>query len=80
MIVELQKLQTRKGSMFEVCFNLFFGVGTGWLTNMIVLPLFGFQVSKTDSLSIVLIFTTISFIRGYFVRRIFNWHQIKTNE
>ena len=73
------KRQTRKGSLCEISFNMSIGIFIGWVANMVILPMFGHDVSGTDSLWIVCMFTVISFIRGYVVRRIFNWYQGRTS-
>ena len=51
-------------------------VGIGWfisfIANMLVLPLFGYNINLTDGVLISIIFTIISIVRGYVVRRWFN--------
>ena len=51
-------------------------VGIGWLIgvilNMLVLPLFDYDVSLTDGVLISIIFTAVSVVRSYVVRRFFN--------
>ena len=65
-------MQTKKQSMIEsltsVCIGLFIGV----ILNMLVLPLFDYNVSLTDGVLISIIFTAVSVIRGYVIRRWFN--------
>ncbi len=55
--------------------------GLGFLiaipTNRYVLPLFGYEVNWTDSFWITIVMTLLSVVRGYFVRRAFEWHQEK---
>ena len=65
-------MQTKKQSLVETLTN----VGIGWfisfIANMLVLPLFGYNINLTDGVLISIIFTVISIIRGYVVRRWFN--------
>ena len=44
----------------------------GVILNLTVLPLFNYNITVTDSLWVSLIFTAISVIRGYLIRRYFN--------
>lgn len=64
--------QSRLGSMIEAVANVLIGFGINLGANLVVLPLFGFHVSVSQALGIGLIFTFISILRGYFVRRLFN--------
>ena len=43
------------------------------LANFAVLPLFGFNVKFGQSVCITIIFTAISIVRTYLVRRVFAW-------
>ena len=65
-------MQTKKWSMIETLTS----VGIGWLIgvilNMLVLPLFDYDVSLTDGVLISIIFTAVSVVRSYVVRRFFN--------
>lgn len=64
--------QTRRASLIEVGSNYAFGFCIAWLTAAIVLPLFGFNSSTSDNFWITVIFTIVSLIRSYIVRRLFN--------
>ena len=65
-------MQSKRDSLIETLTN----VGIGWfisfIANMLVLPLFGYNINLTDGVLISIIFTAISVIRGYVVRRWFN--------
>ena len=65
-------MQSKMDSLIETLTN----VGIGWfisfIANMLVLPLFGYNINLTDGVLISIIFTIISIIRGYVVRRWFN--------
>jgi hypothetical protein len=64
--------QSRIGSSVESLVNVLIGISVGLLSNLIVLPLFGYDVTFNDSLWIAIVFTAISFVRSYIVRRVFN--------
>lgn len=64
--------QTRLQSLIEALFNVLIGYGINFSANMMVLPLFGFHVTLTQNIVIGAIFTAISIIRSYAIRRFFN--------
>ena len=65
-------MQTKKQSMIETLTSVFVGWFIGVVLNMLVLPLFDYNVSLTDGVLISIIFTAVSVIRGYVIRRWFN--------
>jgi hypothetical protein len=64
--------QTRLGSWLEAWANIAIGFGINFIANLIVLPLFGFHVTPGDAFGIGLVFTAISLVRSYVLRRVFN--------
>lgn len=65
--------QTKLESVLERTVDLMTGVGIAWCTmQYIVVPLWNLDLSPTDNLSVTLLFTAISFVRGYIWRRFFN--------
>ena len=64
--------QTRLGSWLEAWANIAVGFAINWTANMLVLPLFGFYVTAATAFHIGLIFTVISLVRSYVLRRVFN--------
>ena len=48
------------------------GYGINFVANLLILPLFGFNVTLTQNLAIGAIFTAISIVRSYLIRRYFN--------
>lgn len=64
--------QTRLGSLIEVCLNILIGFSINWIANIYILPLYGFAITGGQAFSMGLIFTVISVIRGYVIRRWFN--------
>lgn len=71
-------MQTKLQSMIETLISIFIGFLIALLTQWIVFPLFDIQTSVQDDLIIVSIFTAVSIIRGYCIRRFFNWfHSVR---
>ncbi len=64
--------QTRLGSFIEAWVNVLIGFGINWCANLLILPLFGFNVSPGQAFEIGLWFTAVSVVRSYMVRRWFN--------
>ena len=64
--------QSRKGSATEACINVAVGLIVSMVANAIVFPRFGFHPSLLDNIGITLIYTAISLIRSYCLRRAFN--------
>lgn len=58
-------------SLAEAMTNVVVGYGVAVLTQIIVFPLFGMQVSLGDSLLIGAAFTLASVVRSYVLRRLF---------
>ena len=65
-------MQTKRESFIETITSVFVGWAIGVILNMLVLPLFDYDVNLTDGVLISIIFTAVSVIRGYVIRRWFN--------
>ena len=65
-------MQTKRESFIEIITSVFVGWLIGVILNLTVLPLFDYNITVTDSLWVSLIFTAVSVIRGYVIRRFFN--------
>ena len=59
-------------SAVESVSNVAIGYGVALVTQLAVFPLFGLAVSLGDNLMIGAIFTVVSLVRSYVVRRAFN--------
>ena len=66
-------MQSKKMNLIETVVSVAIGYVVALLSQIVVFPLFDIKVSLIDNLLIGLLFTVISIIRGYFVRRLFNW-------
>lgn len=64
--------QTRRASALEAAANVAIGYGISVATNVVALPLFGYQVTAADAAGIGLVFTAVSLVRSYALRRLFN--------
>ncbi len=65
-------MQSRRCSIIETAVNMVSGFAVAQLLILYLLPFWGFQTTIHDSLSISAVFTSVSFLRGYINRRIFN--------
>ena len=70
-------MQKKRHSLLEVCVGTAIGFIVAYLANWIVLPWFGLFPSHGEIFWITCVFTVISIVRGYFVRRLFNWIHLK---
>jgi len=61
--------QSRLMSLMESLANVLAGYGVAVITQMLVFPLFGLAVTVTENLLIGLIFTAVSIVRSYALRR-----------
>lgn len=64
--------QPRLWSMVESVANVAVGYTVAIATQMAVFPLFGIHASTGDHLMIGVIFTGVSLVRSYVLRRFFN--------
>lgn len=70
------KGQKKRHSLLESFLNVAIGYGVALLAQIAVFPLFGVHVSISENLAIGAIFTVVSIVRSYFVRRLFNHFHI----
>lgn len=64
--------QTKFGSFVEAWANIAVGFSINFCANLVILPWFGFKVTPGSAFEIGLIFTVISLVRSYVLRRWFN--------
>lgn len=65
--------QSRAWSLGETCFSTAVGFVIAYATTALVMPVFGYPVTVADNLGITAIFTAVSIVRGYCIRRLFTW-------
>lgn len=64
--------QTRLGSLYEALINIVIGFTINFAANMLIFPLFGFHISAGSNFVLGCIYTVISLVRSYVIRRWFN--------
>ena len=65
-------MQSRLMSAIEAVANVTVGFGIAVMTQIMVFPLFGLTASLGDNLLLGIIFTGVSLVRSYALRRAFN--------
>jgi hypothetical protein len=71
-----QMKQRRGTSLIESILNCVIGVGIATIGQIIIFPWFGIHVSLLDTGLIALIFTGVSVLRSYLVRRLFEYLRV----
>jgi len=67
--------QSKKHSALEAIANTAIGYGIAVATQMIVFPIFGIHATPSTNFAIGGVFTVVSLVRSYVLRRAFNaWH------
>lgn len=64
-------MQSRRVSVIEAATSAIAGCILSMITNYIVLAHYGMRVSLVDNISLTGIFTAVSFLKSYTVRRCF---------
>lgn len=64
--------QSRLSSLIEVLIGIVIGFAINWFANLVILPMYGFAITGGQAFSMGLLFTAISVVRGYVIRRWFN--------
>lgn len=62
---------SRAASAIEAIANTVLGFAVSFFASLLILPLFGFDVTASQSFWITVFFTVISLARSYFIRRLF---------
>lgn len=63
--------QSRRMSLIEAITNVAVGYALAVVTQVLVFPWFGLHASLGDNLALGLVFTAVSLIRSYALRRLF---------
>lgn len=80
--IDMTEKQSRADSFMEACTNIAVGLAVSQVANLLVLPaVLGVSVSNAQALWLGVIYTAISLVRSYVLRRAFNgrsvWQTIK---
>ena len=63
--------QSRVMSLVEALANVLVGYGVAVLVQVVLFPVLGFAVTFRQNLAIGLVFTVVSIVRSYTLRRLF---------
>lgn len=66
-------MQSRLQSFLESVANVVLGYGVALGAQLLVFPAFGIVIPMSSNILIGIIFTLVSLVRSYFLRRLFNW-------
>ena len=69
--------QSKRASKIEIGLGTILAMITATITQLIVFPLFNMQVAFDTNIQLVIIFTVVSMIRGYYWRRFCNYLHVK---
>lgn len=69
--------QTKRASMVEVLLNVSIGYGVALLSQIVVFPWFSIHISISANIGIGLVFTVISIVRSFVVRRFFEFLRVE---
>ena len=72
--------QSRTMSMIEALANVAVGYGVAVLTQIAVFPLFGLSVTLVQNLTMGGLFTVVSIIRSYALRRVFETIRMRSTQ
>ncbi|OGB26223.1 MAG: hypothetical protein A3I66_00805 [Burkholderiales bacterium RIFCSPLOWO2_02_FULL_57_36] len=64
--------QTRIGSLIEALMNVVIGFLVNMVANFVILPLIGFHITLGQNFFIGVLYTVVSVVRSYTIRRFFN--------
>lgn len=65
-------MQTKRHSAIESLTNIVVGLITSFIIQLLIYPILNIEVSISENVIITIVFFLVSFIRGYFIRRVFN--------
>ena len=75
--IEFYPAQTRTVSAIEATLNVLIGLIVAFTVQITIFPWFGILINTEAQLSIAMIFTAVSIIRSYGVRRFFVYLHLK---
>ena len=72
--------QSRTMSLVEAVANVVVGYGVAVITQMLVFPLFGLQTTLAQNLKMGAVFSIVSIIRSFALRRIFEAIRVRMDK
>ena len=64
--------QKKSHSITESIINVIIGFGINFTANMLIFPIFGWKIDIKQNITLGIIYTIISILRSYILRRLFN--------
>ncbi len=65
-------MQLKRHSLLESATNIVVGYTINMLANFVIFPLWGWHITLKQNIEIGVIYTIISLVRSYCLRRLFN--------
>lgn len=65
-------MQSRIMSFVESWVNIIVGFSINFIANLVFFPMFGWSITVVENLTLGVIYTAISLVRSYVLRRLFN--------
>lgn len=72
--------QSRRASFAEAWTNIFVGFSVNYVANLLIFPLFGMHIGLAANFVMGLIYTAISLVRSYALRRIYNALTVRADQ
>lgn len=69
--------QSKIASFIEAWANIIIGFTINFVANLLILPIFGYNVTAAHAFGIGVLFTFISLVRSYAIRRWFNGFTVR---
>lgn len=64
-------MQSKKHSFVEAWTNIFVGYTINFIANILIFPVFGWHITVKQNIELGVLYTIISLIRSYCLRRVF---------
>jgi hypothetical protein len=64
-------MQLKKHSLIESCTNIIVGYTINMIANFVIFPIWGWSITLKQNIEIGIVYTVISMIRSYCLRRVF---------
>ena len=72
--------QSRLMSFFEAIANVAVGYGIAVVTQILIFPMFGLHTTLAQNLKMGAVFTAVSIVRSYVLRRVFEAIKVRTTK
>lgn len=70
--------QSRRMSLVEAVGNVIVGYGVAVITQILIFPIFGLHTTPAQNLKMGAVFTVVSILRSYVLRRLFEALRVKS--